>query len=186
MDADFAVELGAEDETLEMPWTDEATGLHYVDLKRHPELLGEVEETKRSAELGDFLAAINSRSSALETAKCDFWFTTELNPEEEIFGASGKFGSYVELLFSDERRFSFPEHERFVKTLTQLLGKAPEISAAAEFLVRRCYFHVGEAVKEGLYITFYLFGYGDDEAQARERWDIGLKLVQNALRQISG
>jgi hypothetical protein len=40
-------------------------------------------------------------------------------------------------------------------------------------------------MKDGFYITCYLFGYGDDEPQARQRWAIGLKLVENAIRQIS-
>jgi hypothetical protein len=37
----------------------------------------------------------------------------------------------------------------------------------------------------GFYITFYLFGYGDDEAQARKRWAIGLKVVENIILQLS-
>jgi len=40
-------------------------------------------------------------------------------------------------------------------------------------------------MREGFYVTFYLFGYGEDEAQARESWAIGLKLVENAIRQMS-
>jgi len=40
-------------------------------------------------------------------------------------------------------------------------------------------------MREGFYITFYLFGYDDDEAQARQRWAIALKLVENAIRQTS-
>ena len=183
MQADFAVELGAEDETLEFPWTDEAGGLRYSDLKRHPELLSAIEEARRVPELGEFLSGVNSPAGPLETAKCDAWSSTEMNSEEEIFGAACKFGSYVDLLFSDERRFSFSEHEQLAKRVTQLLQKAPEISAAAEFLVRHCYFHVGEDARDGFYITSYLFGYGEDEEQARQRWGIGLKLVENALRQ---
>ena len=35
----------------------------------------------------------------------------------------------------------------------------------------------------GALITLYLFGYGDDEAQARQRWAIALKLAENAIRQ---
>ena len=40
-------------------------------------------------------------------------------------------------------------------------------------------------MRDGFYITFYLFGYGDDEAQARQRWSIALKLLENVIRQIS-
>jgi len=190
--ADFAVELGAEDETLEIPWAAEGGGPRYYDLKRHPELLSNLEEAVRAPELGEFLSKVNSLQSPLETAKCDVWSSTEINPEEEIFEATHKFGSYVDLFFSDEpKRFSFPEHEHLAKRLIQLLQRAPEMPAAAEFLIRRCYFHEPEEVpgqeeiRDGFYITFYLFGFGNDELRSRQNWAIGLKLTGNAIRQMS-
>ena len=93
-------------------------------------------------ELGEFLAAMNSPAGILETAKCDTWSSTEINPEEEIFGAAYKFCSYVDLLFSRRAsRCSFAEHEQFAKRVTQLLKRVPEIPAAAELLIRRCFYH---------------------------------------------
>lgn len=186
MEVDFAVELGAQDEILELPWAASDGGPQYYDLKGHPELLLKVDEAQRIPELGEFLSAINSPASILETAKCDAWCSTELNPEEEIFGAAWKFVSYIDLVFSREQpRFSFPQHEQLAKRLTKLLQRVPEIPAAAEFLIRRCYYHEAAEVRDGFYLTCYLFGYGDDEPQARQRWAIGLKLVENAIRQIS-
>lgn len=186
MEADFAVELGADDETLELPWaaTDNDGGPRYYDLKRQPELLRSIEEAIRVPELGEFLAVMNSPAGVLETAKCDAWWSTEINPEEEIFGAGYKFCSYVDILFSQETlRYSFADHEQFAKRVTQLLKRVPEIPAAAELLIRRCFYHVTDKIQQGFYITFYLFGYGDDEPQARQRWAIALKLVENAIRQ---
>jgi len=186
VEADYAVELGADDETLELPWAAVDGGPRYYDLKRQPELLLNLEEASRAPELGEFLAVMNSPAGILETAKCDTWASTEINPEEEIFGAACKFGSYVDILFSQEpSRSSFAEHEQLAKRITQLLKRVPEIPAAAELLIRRCFYHVTEETREGFYITFYLFGYGDDEPQARQRWAIALKLVENAVRQIS-
>jgi len=186
--ADSAVELGADDETLEFPW-EASGGARYYDLKRQPDLLLYIEEARQTPELGEFLAAVNAPAGLLESAKCDAWASTEINPEEEIFGASHKFGSYVDLLFCDEsRRFSFSEHEQLAKRLTGLLKRAPEIPAAAEFLIRRCFYHGSDAkeeTREGYYFTFYLFGYGDEGSQARKQWAIALKLVENAIRQIS-
>ena len=193
MQADFAVELGADDETLEMPWAAEGGGPCYYDLKRHPEHLPKLEEAVRTPELGEFLSRVNSPRSSLETAKCDAWLSTEINPEEEVFEATHKFGSYVDLLFSDEpKRFTFAQHEHLARRLTQLLQRAPEIAVAADFLIRRCYYcrqeEIGgqEEIRDGFYITFYLFGYGDDEVGARQNWAMGLKLVQNAIGQLSG
>jgi len=180
MQADFSVELGPDDETLTMPWAAPDGGPRYYDLKRHPEWISQIEEAQREPELASFLTALNS--GALETAKCDAWFTPELNPEEDIFDASGKFGCYVDLLFSnDEDRFSFPRHEATAKRWVELLKRVPEIPASAEFLIRRCSF--GEAA--GFYFTLYVFGYGNDESQARRQWTIGLKLVENAIKQFS-
>jgi len=186
VEADFAVELGTDDETLEFPWAAADDGLRYYDLKRQPELLLEIEEARQVPELGEFLAAVNSPAGILETAKCDSWASAEINPEEEIFGATWKFGSYVDLLFSqEESRFSFAEHEQFARRITELLKRVPEIPAAAELIIRRCFFHTPAGMQSGFYATFYLFGYGDDEPQARQRWIIALKLVENAIRQIS-
>ncbi len=185
--ADYSIELGADEEVLEVPWSAHDQGLHYYDLKRHPELLRQVQEAQRVQELGDFLAAVNLPASVLETAKCDVWSSTDINAEEEIFAAPVKYGSYIDLLFSEEpRRFSLPDHEKFAQTLAGLLKRAPEIPAAADFLVRRCYYHYPNGrTEEGFYITFYLFGYDFDEASARQRWAIGLKLVENAILQLS-
>ena len=181
--ADFAVELGADDETLEMPWVAEAGGPRYYDVKRHPELLLNVVEAQGAPEMRQFLSAVNAPAGALETAKCDLWSSTEMNPEEEIFGATHKFGSYVDLLFSDNSsRLSFARHEQLAKLLDGLLKQVPDIPAAAEFLVRWCYYHDEKGIRDGFYITFYLFGYGDDKLQARQRWAIGLKLVENVIR----
>jgi hypothetical protein len=190
--ADFAVELGADDETLEVPWAAEGGSPRYYELKHHPELLPNLEEAVAVPGLGEFLSKVNSPDSPLETAKCDAWPSTEMSPEEEIFEATHKFGSYVDLFFSDvAKRFLFPEHEHLAKRLVQLLQKAPEIAAAAEFLIRRGYYHEQdetpgeEEIRDGFYITFYLFGYGDDETQSRQHWAIGLKVVQNAIRQLA-
>ncbi len=184
LQADFAVELGRDDETLELPWAAPEGGRRYYDLKRQPEMLAHIEEAARFAELGDFLVVVNSSASVVQSAKCDAWASREMNPEEEIFVAEWKFGSYVDLLFSnDEARQSFAAHEDFIKQLTALLRQAPDIPASAEFLLRRCFYRENDS--DGFYVTFYLFGYGSDEVKARQQWGIVLKLAGNAIAQCS-
>ena len=185
MQADFAVELEAQDETLELPWAADG-GPRYYDLKRQPELLLNIEEARHFPELGEFLATVNSPASMMETAKCDAWSTNEMAVEDEIFGATCKFGSYIDLLFREQpSRISFTEHEQWAQRITQLLKRVPEIPSSAEFLIRRCFYHEANDIREGFYMTLYLFGYGEDETQARQRWAIGLKLVENAIWQLS-
>lgn len=186
MDADWSIELGDDDPTLAVPWTSPDGALRFYDLRRHPELLLYVDEASRFSELGEFLTAVNSRNSRLQTAKCDAWTSTEISEEEEIYGVPLKFCSYVDLFFADPASQSeLPAHEKFAKQLTGLLKRAPQISAAAEFIIRRAHFEVGANVTEGFYLTFELAAYGDDETDARKRWMIALQLVGNALLQWS-
>jgi len=194
MDATVSVELGAEDAHLEVPW--QVGDLRYCDLKRHPELLLELPES-RNREMAEFLTAMNSALSMLETVKCDTWLNDQMEEQEAIHAAAWKFGSYVDLIFTDPRaRARFAAHENFAKRIARLLRRAPDIPSAAEFIVRRCYYAPGaagaggqpsgdSAVAEGFCLTFYLFGYGDDEDEARRRWGIALKVVENALLQLS-
>jgi hypothetical protein len=195
MQADWSVELGREDEALEFPWSSagdppNANAPRYYDLKRHPELMVSVPEAYHPVELGEFLSSINSSSSIFESVKCDLWFTEELSEEEQIFGAGCKAASYVDVIFTErDTRFDREAHEGFAERMCKLLSLAPEISAAAELALRRCYFHHGGDVSAdsdpGYYVTIYVFGYGDDSAEAWQRWGIALKLLQNALLQVS-
>ena len=62
-------------------------------------------------------------------------------PEEEICG-DRKFVSYIDLVFEDEAvRCSLEKHEAFAKNLCRLLSQTPEIPAAVEVVIRRCYYH---------------------------------------------
>src|SRR5579864_5288032 len=164
MQAEFAIELAAQDEALELPWSSPGDELRYYDLKRQPELLLEVSEAFANQELGEFLSATNSANSVFETAKCDTWLSNEIEEEERIFGTTWKFGSYVDLIFSEaEPRYLLPAHEQLARSLCELLKRAPEISCATEFCVRHCHYHKTGAAgsRQGFCITFYLFGYGD-------------------------
>jgi hypothetical protein len=185
MDADFSIELGREDPVLDFPWKDPAGKLAYVDLKSHSELMAGIEEAEQFPELGEFLRALNSPRSMVETAKCDAWETSELSAEEDIYDASHKFASYVDVVFSNiDARLSLSAHEQFARKLVALLQRAPETPSAAEVCVRRCYFAEERGVREGCYCTLYVKGYGNDEASARQNWGVGLKLVGNAVVQL--
>ena len=145
-----------------------------------------IEEAQKIPELRECLRTLNSPRSNVETAKCDAWATQELSVEEDIYDASHKFASYVDLVFSDiDARLSLARHEQLAKKLVELLRRAPEIPSAAEACVRRCYFDEGGAVQEGFYFTLYVSGYGNDEASALQNWGVGLKLVGNAVVQLS-
>jgi hypothetical protein len=192
MDADFSVELGADDDALEFPWSSPDGSLRYYDLKNQPDLLLYISEASEYQELGRYLSTANSDRSLFLTAKCDVWTDDKLGEAEGIYEAKVKLGCYIDHLLADagdaadDQRFSFERHERFAERLVELLGRVPPIDAAVEFIVRRCYYHLDdEPVRPGYYLTFYLFGYGNDLIDARQRWGIGLDLLQNAVLQLS-
>ena len=186
MDADFSIELGREDPALDFPWTDPAGKFAYLDLKQGPELMARVEEAEKFPELGEFLRAMNSARSMVETAKCDAWATRELSAEEEIYDATHKFASYVDVVFSKiDVRLSLSAHEQFARNLVELLRRAPETPSSAEVSVRRCYYGEEGGIREGFYCTLYVSGYGNDGASARQNWGRGLKVMENAIMQLS-
>jgi hypothetical protein len=202
MDADFSIELGREDPVLDFPWSDPEGKFAYHDLKRHPELLPLIEEAQRFPELAEFLRVINSTRNILETAKCDAWPSTELNPEEDIYDASHKFTSYVDVVFSNivfvkkkrtlpapaevSSRESLPAHEKLARELVHLLGQTREIPSAVEMYIRRCYFGEASGIREGFYCTLYVSGYGNDAAAARQNWSLGLRYLCSAILRLSG
>jgi hypothetical protein len=225
MQAEFSVQLGPHEPALEVPWgsfdpapaESSAPSPRYFDLRAQPELLLNIPEAHHNLPLGEFLSALNSPASRWQTAKCDTWRSDEIAPDEQIFGAVCKYASYIDLFFADDSpRYSFERHQDFARSLCNLLGKAPEIAAAAEFVLRRCYFHTDNPIanasaasaanrgmdtaadihiddqvgnghddsRAGYCLTFYLSGFGDDDAEAHKRWAIGLKLVENAILQL--
>jgi hypothetical protein len=198
MEAEFSVELGPDAPALELPWASEDGKQRFFDLRARPELLLEIPEAAANRALGEFLASVNHAGGPLQTVKCDTWFSSEISEEEKIYGAALKFASYVDLVFtSDNARNQMAAHETFGRELCGLLAKAPPISVAAELVVRRCYVHSAALAagklpepdvsdsEDAYCMTFYLVGYGDEEDEARQRWTIGLKLVENAILQLA-
>ena len=183
MQVDFSVELGGDDPTLEIPWSSPDGVIGYRDLKVDPGALDEIPEAADYPELREFLAGSNAPGSKLESAKCDVWSSTEIHPEEEIFGEPCKFASYIDLFFSDPQvRNSFARNEQFLRELTASLSSAPEIPASAEFVLRRCFDRRNDEAVEGFYFTAYVFGYGADSSRARSCWAKALAMVGDAVQ----
>ncbi len=192
MDADYSVELGADDNILDFPWAAPEHNLRYYDLKNQPDLLLYISEAVEYQELGRYLETVNSPASVLLSAKCDVWTEEALSEAEAIFGAKMKLASYIDHLFAasdwskEDSRFSFERHERFAQRIVELLGHVPPVSAAVEVIIRRCYYHFDKSgERPGFYLTIYVSGYGDDATAARQRWGIALTLLQNVLQQLS-
>ncbi len=187
MDADWSVELGADDPVLEFPWSSPDGPQHYVDLREHPEAVANIPEARQYSELAEFLTQANADSSAWMTVKCDVWLDDELAEAEAIYDANLKFCCYVYLIARDETaRWSFERHESWVKATAKTLSTDDDEPLACELIVRRCWYHPDgrpdpERMTANFYVTLYLFGYGRDEAAARAQWARGLRLLTPVL-----
>jgi len=183
MDADWSVELGAEDPALEFPWSASDDSVRYVDLRQRPEAIREIPEAARYPELGEFLLIVNAPSDKWLTAKCDVWVDDELGEAESIYDATLKHGCYVDLIACDSgTRFSFERHERWVISAALALSGENEHAVACELIVRRCWYqNDSDNSRSGFYITLYLFGYGHSEAEAHIHWAAGLRQLAPLL-----
>jgi hypothetical protein len=186
MDADWSVELGHDDPSLEFPWSSPEGTPGFVDLTQHLEAVREIPEAAQYPELAWFLLELNFKFSPWLTVKCDVWVENELGEAEDIYEAKLKMCSYMDVVRRNEsERFSFEQHEQWVKLATTRLRNIGPHPIACELIVRRCWYRAGSTEDEepvpGFYITLYLFGYGNDEAEARARWRGGLTRVSGVL-----
>ena len=184
MDADWSVELGADDPVLEFPWVSADGSQSYVDLTQDVGPIDTFPEVVTFPLLHDFLCGLNGPWSPWFTAKCDAWCDDEISEAEEIYGGTMRMCSYVDLIRRNQQeRFSFEQHERWVKLAAECLHRFPQSAYCCEFIVRRCYYHLDRSSEEsraGFYVTAYAFGYGDEET-AQERWKGCLDRVCYAL-----
>ena len=180
MECEFSVELGAEDPTLAVPWRSPDGSVEFVELRLFPEEIEFIPEVRRFPELREFLLALNEGVYA--TAKCDVWFDTLMDVDDEPYEAQMKCASYVDVFFvAPPLQFGrFEVHEPVARGVVQRIREAAGINARAELVVRRVYY--GEKAQEpGLYWTVYVTGYGEDMASAREQWKQGMARVIEAM-----
>ncbi|ABF40014.1 hypothetical protein Acid345_1011 [Candidatus Koribacter versatilis Ellin345] len=175
MECEFSVELGADDPTLAVPWRSPDGSVGFVDLRFDSSMIVELSEVKEFPELGEFLRALNSGEFA--TAKCDVWFDTLMDVDDEPYEAAMKCASYVDVYFAGARLASFEEHELRARAVVKRVRAAEEIRGRAEVVVRRAWF--GE--DEGFYWTVYLTGYGEDSDSSRQQWAKAMRVVEKAL-----
>ena len=186
MDADWSVELGHDDPWLEFPWSAPDGTPGFVDLAQHLEAVREIPEAAQYPELARFLLELNGKFSPWLTAKCDVWIENELGEAEDIYEAKLKMCSYVDVVRRNEsERLSFEQHEQWVNLATMRLRNIGPHPIACELIVRRCWYRASSSSDDepvpGFYITLYLFGYGNDEVEARARWRGGLTRVSGVL-----
>jgi len=187
MDADWSVELGADDPALEFPWKSPDSTVGYVDLSQNMRGLERIPEAMLHHPLLSFLTGINGGMSGSPwlSVKCDAWMDQEVNEYVAPYPMHWRMASYVDVIRRDvSERFSFEQHQKWVKAGVKRLHRFPDGSYYCELIVRRCYYHLDDNPqdsKAGFYITVYVFGYGDIEFNAQSSWKGGLDRVAHTL-----
>jgi hypothetical protein len=187
MDADWSVELGRDDPTLEFPWSAPDGSQRFVDLSQRMAAVASLPEVSQYPEMAEVLIALNGKLSPWLTAKCDVWADDDLSEAEQVYDAQFKVCSYIDLIRrSEAERFSFEQHEQWVRSAALSAQCAePDNPIACEFIVRRCWYRSesrhDDQPEAGFYVTLYVSGYGSDEVRARALWVGGLTRVSGVL-----
>jgi hypothetical protein len=185
MEADWSVELAADDPLITVPWADPGEGrCKFVDLRLGSHLIDQIEEARARPALRSALLLLNGVSSYLWTAKCDAWtssadqgdepfdpYEMDAEPGETAFGA----GSYIDLLPCEVRGcFDVREQwERWMRALTERLRGAPASAARVELVLR----HAEVEGVQGFGVTWFVEGCGPTAPRAGQRWGEALELA---------
>jgi hypothetical protein len=194
MEADWSVELAADDPVIMVPWA--ASGVskcRFVDLRLGSHLVDQIEEARTRPALRSALLLLNNVSSPLWTAKCDAWtcsadqgdepfdpYEMDAEPGETAFGS----GSYIDLLPRDARAcFDAREQwERWIRAVTERLRGTPARAARVELVLR----HAEVEGVQGFGVTWFVEGCGPTAPGAGQRWgealDLALAVVMQARR----
>lgn len=162
MEADWAVEIGADLPVIAVPWDG------FVDLRRNPSDVGDIAEAVAHPALARALETLNGVSSSAFTSKCDCWSV----PADEIdrleFDATRDeaqqgIACYIDIIARNADLFaSFNAHETWVRTATLVLRTVAQQRARADFVVRPAFVDQ----HHGFAITLYAAACGASEAAA--------------------
>ncbi|MDR3764878.1 MAG: hypothetical protein P4M01_12370 [Acidobacteriota bacterium] len=190
MDADFSIELGPTAPALELPWSDPAARVRYLDLRREPARVDELPEAAQFPALRSFLLAVNSAASPWQSAKCDVW-SEAAGAAENLYGAAHACGSYLDIVLAGvtPARDNLTLHEAIARRIANRLEEHEALPATAEIVVRRCYFHaesvtgVQDESTPGYCLTLFVTGWGDSLQEAAANWAKALECLAGCLLQ---
>lgn len=187
---EWAVECGADDPVLVLPWSDpDDPSRHFIDLRENPDDLDWLEEASQHPSLLHALRALNAARSPVFTAKCDVWKLADdeleaLRHELDIIPEDGGFGlaSYIDLLWRERSIFvSFHQHEQLMHRIARLAAPLEHSYAMVECVLRPALLDL-TIPQEGFAISLYIKAIGYDEQAAEARWGAALIDISTLLR----
>jgi hypothetical protein len=191
--AEWNAECAQDASTLVVPWTDEAGGSRFVDLRTNPYDIAEIAEAEHNPTLGRALRSLNASRSPVLTAKCDAWPLTEeayaeqmktlrmelMLPEEDI--ACG-YSSYIDLMWRESAVFVSRHKQQ--ERLDRIVRRAKMLDhpeCALECVLRPAFIDLNGPL-EGFAVTVYVTSLGRDKAMAFRRWEYAIEDVVTLLR----
>jgi hypothetical protein len=169
MEIDWEFEAGGGAPLIEACWSG------FVDLRHHPECVGEIQEAVAFPPLAALLLALNGAHSRLWTAKCDLWETKA----DDVAGLASAcrtaaqvgalpcaaLACYIDLLPVAGKVFAQPQQaEDFCREWVVRLASISLLDCCVDLVIRQAF--AGEI--EGFGVTTYLSAVGRDRSAATE------------------
>ncbi|MBV8630360.1 MAG: hypothetical protein JOZ83_05510 [Silvibacterium sp.] len=176
MEADWDVEIGPDAPCIVVPWPG------FVDLRYFRASVDQILEAACHPALADALAALNTTTSPVFTAKCDIWQlqNEEIDPDEfnaRPESARTGFASYIDVLLREQETFrSFQFHERLVRHITTALRTIELANCRVDLVLRAAIVDTAH----GYGVAVYTAGCGAENAPAYSSWQAVLRATVNA------
>lgn len=171
MEADWSVEIGPKLPEINGAWEG------FVDLRRFPGAVENIEEARLYPALRDALLMLNGEGSPVFTTKCDAWTIRDEDIDPDEFSATSEtarvgFACYIDVLELDAGQFqSFEFHEQRAREIAMALRGVDLRGARVDTVVRRA--HLSET--SGFGLTLYVVGCGKNDADAITAWQAALR-----------
>jgi len=191
--AEWNAECGQDAAALMVPWTDEASGSRFFDLRANPFDIAEIGEAEHNPTLGRALRSLNASRSPVLTAKCDAWPLTmqaygeqiavlrmELMLAEEDITCG--YSSYIDLMWRESAVFVSRNKQQ--ERLDRIVRRAKLLDhpeCALECVLRPAFLDLHSPL-EGFAVTVYVTSLGRDKATALRRWEYAIEDVVALLR----
>jgi hypothetical protein len=191
--SEWTAECAHDAPTLIVPWSDEATGARFIDLRAEPYDIAEIPEAEHNPTLSRALRSLNATRSPFLTAKCDAWTLSStdqadtlealrlelmLAEEETLFG----FASYVDLLWRERSVFASAHQQQ--DRLDRIVRRAQKLQhpeAALECVLRPALLDLAGPL-EGFSVSLYVTALGPEPEIARRRWELAMDDLVALLR----
>jgi len=174
MQADWEVEIGGGAPVIDALWPG------FINLRRNPERITEIQEAAAFPPLAALLLALNSPQSPLWTAKCDLWQPEPGSLPEPDSDPDPAFAlaCYVDLLPAQTQVFAqWQSAEHLCREWVALLASVAAPHAQVELIVRQAI----AAELDGFAITAYLAASGPDESAAADHLAVAMSAFVRAL-----